>query len=290
MDVADSNYNKSSSSGSSDPFIPYGKNTHIGIGFLLIGAGVLIILLGGCFFLIRTSYKQTNKVPVQQSSQKTTQLEPTKQTKLASSVYTDKNNVFTLTYPSSLYVTESVDVPDMKTDVSAGALSTVKPYNNGLDKESDMLIEIIIRSLPQNTAREKYIDDNILTYQPEDTDLDGIVPSPIKVVPTVKKTINLGGIDAIWIEGLAFMSVSHTEVFIPYKDNKIVTIKIYDGTGPQEFRNMKQYQQNIRLAEQIVSSLRFVQNHSSKKYTNTKYGFSLDIDSVFSHSFTGKVR
>ncbi len=192
-----------------------------------------------------------------QKKQVSSQLTPTEISNAEWKTYKDKNNTFTMQYPSSFYETLETASGDFNLDISAGALSTVTPYNSGFKKESDILIEMAIRTLRPNTTLNDYIDTNILTYTEADIDGDGITGPPIKITPTVRTSINLDGKEAIWVEDIAFMSVSHTEVFIPYTDDNIVVIRVYEGTGPQEDRNLEQYRKNIQLGKQIISTIKF---------------------------------
>ncbi len=232
-------------------------NDQRGFFSIILGVIVLLILVASGAYYLGAQKGQTINISSQQLATPVTPSTSTQSSKLEWKTYKDKNSTFTMRYPSNFYETFETPMGDLNPGISAGALSTVKPYNNGLDKESDMLIEMVIQTLPQNMTLESYIQTNILTHPREDTDGDGKVGPPIQITPSKRKTINIGEKEAIWIEGLAFMSVSHSEVFIPYKYNEIVLIKFYDGTGGQENRNQEQYQKNIKLAEEIVSTFKF---------------------------------
>lgn len=174
-------------------------------------------------------------------------------------MYKDKNNVFTLKYPPFLYETRDTYYAPDSGIKDAGALSSVIPYNVGPNKEDDLVIEMSIRPKPPRQTLDGYIETNILTRAQEDTNMDGTVGPPIKIIPDKRKTIPLAdGKTAVWLEGIGFMAVSHTEVLIPYRDSEIIYITIWDGTSGKEHKNFIQYEKNMKLAEQIISTFKFV--------------------------------
>lgn len=230
--------------------------------------GLFIVLVMGAiaayYLSLHPQQKARNTVPTptvaQMKPTATPMAQPTPSSEPQSrwKTYKDRQNIFTVRHPSSFYQTPEVLYGGQGAEQPLGVLSTVTPYNNGLDLSSDMRLEFGLLSLPQDMSLEQYIQSRVLTIPREDTEGDGKVDPPVVITPSKREVIHPDGTDTIWLEGLAYMSVPHAEVFIPYRENKIIHVRIYDGTGPQEHRDQESYTRNMRLAGQIIATFQFL--------------------------------
>lgn len=226
------------------------------LGVTLVGSLILVGLAIDPQKLMIANLLSASKKTVPNISGQTPTLSPTKNWK----TYTDPNSIFTLRYPPHFYETKSIDRDPIiyRGWKSAGALTSVTPYNNGLGKEDDISIEMYIRPKRLGESLEQFVERAILTFYREQTDISMPTSPPSKIAPEARKGITMDGRQAIWLEGSFDPGVEHIYVFVPYKESALIFMEIFDGTAGRENRNIIQYEKNKALVEQILSTFNFL--------------------------------
>lgn len=158
--------------------------------------------------------------------------------------YVSPNNVFTLKYPPQLYETKQY-ISNLSTGwKDEGVLSTTKPWNETMTKDSDILIEFSLRMKHSSEKLEDFISRTI-------KEQGGEFYSPESVIPDEKKKVQVDNRGSLWYVGNLGPAVKHVEVYVPQSDTEVIVIALWDNAQPPSLNHQ-------RILHQILSTFKFL--------------------------------